>query len=125
MRFMLMIKSNDAAEAGQVPPPELFEAMHRLNDEMVKAGVLLTAEGLRPSSDGAMLSYTDGKRTVTDGPFTESKELLAGFWIIQVKSKEEAIEWARRVPFEAGTAAPGETARLEIRQIFEMEDVPA
>ncbi len=127
MRFMLMIKSNDTAESGKLPPKELFVAMGKYNDELVKAGVLLAVEGLTPSSDGAMLEYADGKRTVTDGPFTESKELLAGFWIIEVKSKEEAIEWAKRVPLEAGAsmAEPGEVARIEIRRVGEMSDLPA
>ena len=123
MRFMLIIKADTNTEAGVLPSKELVAAMDEFNEKMVKAGVLLAAEGLHPSSKGARITFHGGgKRTVTDGPFTEAKELIAGFWLIQVKSKEEAIEWASRCPDVLG---PGETAQIEIRQVFEMSDFPA
>ena len=123
MRFMLMIKADKNTEAGVLPSKELVAAMDDFNQEMVKAGVMLAGEGLHPSSKGARITFHGGgKRTVTDGPFTEAKELIAGFWLIQVKSKEEAIEWALRCPDPLG---PGETAQIEIRQVFEMSDFPA
>src|SRR5206468_10862967 len=109
MRFMLIIKADTNTEAGVLPSKELVAAMDEFNEKMVKAGVLLAAEGLHPSSKGARITFHGGgKRTVTDGPFTEAKELIAGFWLIQVKSKEEAIEWASRCPDDDG---PGEAAR--------------
>jgi hypothetical protein len=111
---MLMVKSDDNIEAG-VLPKEDFEAMGKFNEEMVNAGVLLAGEGLHPSSKGARITYSADKRTVVDGPFAETKELLAGFTIIQVKSKEEAIEWASRMPFSQGEV-------VEIRQVFEADD---
>src|SRR5712671_2659007 len=98
MRFMMIVKANQDSEAGVLPSRELIEAMGKFNEEMVKAGVLLAGEGLQASSKGARIKFSGGKRTVIDGPFTESKELIAGFWLIQVKSKEEAIEWASRSP---------------------------
>jgi hypothetical protein len=101
-----------------MPPKELFAAMGKFNEEMVKAGVMLAGEGLAPTSKGARIKYENGKTTVIDGPFTESKELVAGFWIIQCKSKEEAIEWMKRAPFGGGV-------QLEIRQIMEFTDLPA
>ena len=123
MRFMLIIKADTNTEAGVLPSKELVAAMDEFNEKMVKAGVLLAAEGLHPSSKGARITFHGGgKRTVTDGPFTEAKELIAGFWLIQVKSKEEAIEWASRCPDVLG---PGETAQIEIRQVFEMEEFGA
>jgi len=123
MRFMLIIKADTNTEAGVLPSKELVAAMDEFNEKMVKACVLLAAEGLHPSSKGARITFHGGgKRTVTDGPFTEAKELIAGFWLIQVKSKEEAIEWASRCPDVLG---PGETAQIEIRQVFEMSDFPA
>lgn len=122
----MLIKSDKRAEAGVMPDEKLIVAMGKYNEELVKAGVLLVAEGLQPSSKGARVHYTKGKTTVTDGPFAEAKELIAGFWMIQVKSKEEAIEWARRVPFEADEAslANGATAEIELRQVFELSDFP-
>jgi hypothetical protein len=117
MRFMMMVKADKDSEAGVLPGKELVAAMGKFNEEMAKAGVLLAAEGLQASSKGARIRFSGQKRTVTDGPFTEAKELLAGFWLIQVKSKEEAIEWASRVPFEEG--------EIEIRQVFETSDFPA
>ena len=101
MKFMMLIKSDKMTEAGVMPAEDVLIAMGRYNEELVKAGVLLAAEGLQPSSKGARVRHRGGKATVVDGPFTESKELIAGFWMIQVKSKEEAIEWAKRVPFDS------------------------
>ena len=118
MKFLMLIKSDKYAESGAMPSEKLLVAMGKYNEELVKAGVLLAGEGLQPSSKGAKIRYEAGKRTVIDGPFAEAKELIAGFWIIQVRSREEAIEWAKRVPFEAGDG-PGE---IEVRQVFEMAD---
>ena len=122
MRFMVIVKANKDSEAGIMPSEELLTAMGKYNEELVKAGVLLSMEGLHPSTKGARVKFSGAKRTVIDGPFTEAKELIAGFWLIQVKSKEEAIEWASRCPDVLG---PGETAQIEIRQVFEMSDFPA
>jgi hypothetical protein len=116
MRFMLLVKADKDSEAGVLPNRELIAAMGKFNEEMVKAGVMLAGEGLQASSKGTRVSFSGGKRTVTDGPFAETKELVAGFWLIQVKSKEEAIEWASRVPFEDG--------EIEVRQVFEAADFP-
>lgn len=118
MRFVAMVKANTLSEAGGVPDPELLEAMGKYNEELAKAGVLLAAEGLQPSSKGARVRFSGGKRTVIDGPFTEAKELIAGFWMIQAKSKEEAIEWIKRSPHPFGE---GE-AEIEIRQVSEASD---
>ena len=117
MRFMLLVKADQNTEAGVLPSKELVAAMGQFNEEMVKAGVLLAGEGLHPSSKGARLKFSGGERTVIDGPFTETKELVAGFWIIQVKSKAEAIEWASRVPF-------ADDEVIEVRQVFEASDFP-
>ncbi len=119
MRFMLMVKGD--SEPGVTPSEELLAAMGKYNEELMKAGVLLDGSGLHPSAEGARVRFAGGKRTVIDGPFTETKELVAGYWLIQVKSKDEAIEWAKRVPFEAG-GEYGEEAEIEIRQLFELED---
>jgi hypothetical protein len=105
----------------QLPSEKIIEEMGRFNEELAKAGALLEAEGLRPSADSARVVYSGGKRTVVDGPFTESKEIVAGYWILQVKSLEEAIEWAKRVPFEAGEEY-GEEGVVELRPIFELEE---
>jgi hypothetical protein len=121
MRFMMIVKASPDSEAGVLPRKGLLEAMGTFNEEMMKAGVLLAAEGLQPSSQGARIKFSGGKRTVVDGPFTESKELIAGFWLIQVKSKEEAIEWASRSPAPHGE---DEDSEIEIRQIFELSDFP-
>ena len=121
MRFMMIVKANEQSEAGVFPSPELLAAMGKFNEEMVKAGILLAAEGLQATSKGARVVFSGGKRKVIDGPFTESKELIAGFWLIQVKSKEEAIEWASRCPAPHGEQADGE---IEIRQVFEASDFP-
>jgi hypothetical protein len=120
MRFMVLMKANEQSEAGELPSTEILNAMGKFNEELVKAGVLLGGEGLHPSSKGARMKFADGNATVTDGPFTETKELVAGFWILQVKSREEAIEWMKRMP--APGPGQGEGAEIEIRQVFETED---
>jgi hypothetical protein len=119
MRFMMMVKANKDSEAGKMPSEELLAAMAKYNDELMKAGVLLDLTGLHPSSKGVRIKFSGGKRTVIDGPFAETKELIGGYWLIQVKSKEEAIEWAKRAPSPHGEGAEGE---IEIRQVFELED---
>jgi hypothetical protein len=121
MRFMILVKADTTTEAGIMPTEELLAAMQKYMEEMGKAGVLLDGEGLHPSSKGVRISFSGGKPTVIDGPFTETKELIAGYAMIQVKSKEEAIEWARRWPV---LDRDGE-AQLEIRQVFEAEDFGA
>jgi hypothetical protein len=117
MRFMVLVKASKDSEAGVLPTKELFSEMGKFNEEMIKAGVMLAGEGLQASSKGARIDYSGGRSIVTDGPFTETKELVAGFWLIQVKSKEEAIEWLKRAPFKEG--------QVEIRQVFEASDFPA
>ena len=117
MRFMVMVKANEDSEAGVMPSEELLAAMGKYNEEMVKAGVMLAGEGLQPSSKGARVKFSGDQRTVVDGPFTEAKELIAGFWLIQVKSLDEAIEWVKRCP----NPMEGE-AEIEIRQVFEADD---
>jgi hypothetical protein len=111
---MMMVKADKSTEAGVLPDEKQLADMAKFNEEMVKAGVMLAGEGLQPSSKGARVRFADGKPSVTDGPFAEAKELVAGFWLIQVKSKAEALEWAKRVPFVDG--------EIEIRQVFELED---
>ena len=120
MRFMVLVKSDKKSEAGVLPSTELLAQMGKFNEELVNAGVMLAGEGLQPSSKGTRIRFSGEKRTVIDGPFAEAKELVAGFWIWQVKSKEEAIEWAKRCPNPTG----GE-AEIEIRQVFEAEDFGA
>jgi hypothetical protein len=117
MRFMMLVKASKESEAGVLPSKELLAAMGQFNEEMVKAGVMLAGEGLQASSKGARITFSGSKRTVTDGPFAETKELLAGFWMIEVKSKAEAIAWASRVPFTEGEV-------VEIRQVVEASDFP-
>ena len=119
MRFMMMVRANRNTEAGVMPDEKLIAAMTKYNEDMVKAGVLLDLAGLQPSSKGARIKFSGGKRTVIDGPFAETKELIAGYWLIQVKSKAEAIEWANRCPNPHGEAAEGE---IELRQLFELDD---
>jgi hypothetical protein len=119
MRFMMIVKASKDSEAGRMPSEELLSAMGKYNEELMKAGVLLDLAGLQPSSKGMRIKFSGGKRRVIDGPFTETKELIAGYWIIQVKSREEAIEWAKRVPAPHGEGAEGE---VELRQFFELED---
>jgi hypothetical protein len=120
MRFMILIKANQDSEAGVAPSEKLLTEMGKYNEELVKAGVMLAGEGLHPSSKGARIKFSGDKRTVIDGPFTATKELIAGFWLWQVKSKEEAIEWVKRCPNPTG-----EEAEIEIRQVFEAEDFGA
>src|SRR5262249_20907355 len=115
MRFMVIVKSNKDSESGVLPSPEILQKMGKFNEELVKAGVMLAGEGLHPSSRGTRVKLNGNQRTVTDGPFAETKELIAGFWLWQVKSKEEAIEWLKRAPFDGGT-------EVEIRQVFEPQD---
>jgi hypothetical protein len=124
MKFMMLIKSDKQTEAGVMPSEDLLIAMGKYNEELVKAGVLLAAEGLQPSSKGARVRHAGRKTTVIDGPFAESKELIAGFWMIQVKSKAEAIEWAKRVPFvPTGPSATSDgKGEIELRQVFEAAD---
>jgi hypothetical protein len=117
MRFMVMIKANDETEAGVMPSEQLLTEMGKFNEELVNAGVMLAGEGLHPSSKGARVQFSGGKATVVDGPFAESKELIAGYWLIQVKSKEEAIEWIKRVPNPDNAES-----EIEIRQVFEADD---
>lgn len=117
MRFMVMVKANPESEAGVMPTEEILAEMGKFNEELVNAGVMLAGEGLHPSSKGARIQYEGSKRTIIDGPFTEAKELIAGYWLIQVKSREEAIEWLKRAPFQEG--------EVELRQVFEAEDFGA
>jgi hypothetical protein len=117
MRFMVIVKATKDSEAGVMPSEELLGAMGKFNEELVKAGVMLDGNGLQPSSKGARIKFSGGKRTVVDGPFAETKELVAGYWIIQVKSKAEAIEWMKRCP-----NPHNEESEIEIRQVFELED---
>ncbi len=115
MRFMVIVKASAESEAGVLPSEELLNAMGRFNEELVNAGVMLDGNGLHASSKGARIKFDGEKRTVTDGPFAETKELVAGYWLIQAKSKEEAIEWFKRAPFDGGT-------EIELRQVFEVSD---
>jgi hypothetical protein len=117
MRFMVLVKASRESEAGQMPTTEELTEMGRFNEELVKAGVMLAGEGLHPSSNGKRVRFDGSKRRVIDGPFAETKELLAGFWILQVKSWEEVLEWVKRIPFREG--------EVEVRQVFETEDFGA
>ena len=117
MRFMILVKASEESEAGVMPSAEALTEMGKYNEELVKAGVMLAGEGLHPSSKGARVRFSGRKRSVIDGPFAESKELIAGFWLIQAKSLAEAIEWVKRVPF-----GKGPESEVEIRQVFEAED---
>src|SRR5260370_21820010 len=120
MRFMIIVKANKDSEAGALPTEKMLTEMGKLNEELVKAGVMLAGDGLHPSSKGARVKFSGDKRTVIDGPFAETKELIAGFWLWQVKSLEEAIEWVKRCPNPTG-----EEGQIEIRQVFEAEDFGA
>ena len=120
MRFMILVKATKESEAGVMPDEKMFAAMGKFNEELVKAGIMLAGEGLQPSSKGARVRFSGTKRTVIDGPFAETKELVAGYWIWQVKSKEQAIEWVKRCPNPMPT-----DSEIEIRQIFEAEDFGA
>jgi hypothetical protein len=117
MRFMVLVKANPQSEAGEMPSEELLTAMTKYNEELVNAGVMLAGEGLHPSSKGARVRFGAGQPTVIDGPFTETKELIAGYWLIQVKSLDEAVEWVKRVP-----NPDNEESEIEIRQVFEADD---
>ena len=117
MRFMMIVKASEESEAGVLPSQQMLAEMAEYNEKLAKAGMLLAAEGLQPSSKGARVEFSQEKRSVTDGPFAETKELIAGFWLIQADSKQDAVEWAKRVPFEDG--------QIEIRQVFELSDFPA
>jgi hypothetical protein len=118
MRFMVMVKANEDSEAGVMPSEQLLTEMGKYNEELVKAGIMLAGEGLHPSSKGVRVKFSGSKRTVIDGPFAETKELIAGFWLWQVKSMEEAIEWLKRAPFDGGT-------EIELRPVFEADDFGA
>src|SRR5262245_26315366 len=120
MRFMIIVKATKDSEAGVMPSEKLLTEMGKFNEELARAGVLLAGEGLQPTSKGARVKFSGTKRTVTDGPFPETKELIAGFWLWQVKSKEEAIEWVKRCP-----NPHSEDSEIEIRQVFEAEDFGA
>ncbi len=119
MRFMMIVKANKDSEAGIMPEEKLIAAMTKYNEELAKAGVLLDLSGLQPSAKGARIKFSGGKRTVVNGPFGDAKDLIAGYWLIQVKSKDEAIEWAKRAPAPHGEGKEGE---IELRQLFELED---
>ena len=118
MRFMVLVKADKNSEAGVLPDEKLLADMTKYNEELVKAGVMLAGEGLQPSSKGVRIRFSGDKRTVIDGPFAETKELIAGYWLMQVKSKEEVIEWVKRCP----NPFPGTESEIEIRQVFEAED---
>ena len=120
MRFMMIVKASPESEKGVMPSEELIDAMTRYNEELTKAGVLLDLSGLQPSSKGFRIKYSGGKKTVVDGPFTETKELVAGYWVIQVKSREEALEWAKRAP----APHPNGEGEIEVRPFFEIDDFP-
>ncbi|HEX9307927.1 MAG TPA: YciI family protein [Anaeromyxobacter sp.] len=120
MRVMVLIKASKDTEAGVLPDEKILTEMGKFNEELVKAGVMLAGEGLHPSSKGARVRFSGRKRTVVDGPFTESKELIAGFWLWQVRSLDEAIEWVKRCPNPTG-----EDSEIEIRQLMEMDEIPA
>jgi len=119
MRFMMIVKASKDSEAGVMPGTELLTAMGKFNEELVKAGVMLDGAGLQASSKGWRVEYKGGKRTVVDGPFAETKELIAGYWLIKTKTREEALEWTRRIP---NPAANGKDCHIEVRQLFELED---
>jgi hypothetical protein len=121
MRFMVIVKADKDSEAGVMPDQKLFAEMGKYNEELVKAGVMLAGEGLQPSSKGARVRFSGTKRSVIDGPFAETKELIAGFWLFQVKSLDEAIEWVKRAP----NPMPGKDSEIEIRQVFEADDFGA
>ena len=118
MRFMMIVKATADSEAGKMPSAELLQEMGRYNEELVKAGVLLAGEGLHPSANGVRLRWVNGRKTLVDGPFTETKELVAGFWLIQTRTREEAIEWLKKIP----NPMPDAEGEVELRQVFSPED---
>jgi hypothetical protein len=115
MRFMVLVKADENSEAGVMPSAEILTEMGKFNEKLVKAGMMLAGEGLHPSSKGVRIRFSGKERTVTDGPFAETKELIAGFWLLQAKSRDEVIEWMKRAPFDGGT-------EIEVRQVFEADD---
>jgi hypothetical protein len=115
MRFMVLVKASPESEAGEMPSEEILAEMGKFNEELVRAGVMLAGEGLHPTSKGARIRFSGDERTVIDGPFAETKELLAGYWLIQARDRDEAIEWMKRAPFDGGT-------EIEVRQVFEEDD---
>ena len=121
MRFMVIVKASKQSEAGVLPDQKILTEMGNYNEDLSKAGIMLAGEGLHPSSKGARVRFSGGKTTVLDGPFTETKELIAGFWLLQARSKEEVIEWVKRAPFD-GPTPDGEEVEIEIRQVFEADD---
>ena len=121
-RFMVIMKGDERSEAGELPTPEQFEAMSRFNEELVKNGVMLAGEGLQPTSKGVMVRVQHGKPTVIDGPFTEAKEIVAGYWVWQCRSLDEALEWVKRLPFDTFDDGTDRVGEIEIRQVFENED---
>lgn len=123
MRFMMLLKADKTTEAGVLPTRQELEIMGKYNEEMAKAGILLDGAGLQPSSKGARITFSGGEPVVTDGPFAETKELLAGYWMIEVKSRQEAIAWAKRAPLNA-LPSSGRDAEIELRQMFELSDFP-
>ena len=118
MRFMMLLKADKNTEAGEMPSTELLAAMGKYNEELVKAGIMLAGEGLKPSSQGKKIQFSSSKRTVIDGPFAETKELIAGYWVWKVKSMDEALEWVKRCP----DPMPGEESEIELRPLYEAED---
>jgi hypothetical protein len=116
MRFLVIVPGNEQSERGELPPPELFEAMSKYNEELVRAGVMLAAEGLTPTSKGAKVRFESGRRTVIDGPFTETKELIAGFWLLECKSLEECLEWVKRAPLDGGV-------EIEVRPVAQLDEM--
>ena len=123
MRFMIIVKASKDSEAGEMPSRQMLDAMAHYHEELAKAGALLDASGLQPSAKGARIAFSRGRRTVVDGPFAEAKELIAGYTIIQAKSRDEAVEWAKRMPFDADPA--GRDAEIEVRQMFDLDDFTA
>ena len=118
MRFMVMVRATQGSETGRLPDPKLVEEMGRYNEELARAGVLLAGEGLHPSSQGARVRFSGSRRTVTDGPFAETKELIAGYWLFQCRTLEEAVEWVKRAP----NPFPGQESEVEIRRVYELSD---
>jgi hypothetical protein len=121
-KFMVIVPGDEHSEAGEMPPHEVLDAMTAYNEELAKAGMILDLNGLRPTSDGAKVRFKDGKATVIDGPFTEAKEIVAGYWLLQARSRDEVLEWVKRAPFKQFTAQGGEVD-IEVRQVYELDDL--